>query len=150
MFPIWFLFIIPTVWLIIIPANFIIDSLVILITLKYLHYPKPTEIWKLKIWLVWLFGFIADIIGALLVIGLYFTLSSFFPNLGADLVFFPGTCLVAIPGVILAGVLIYFLNKKISFKKVKLDEAQVHKLCLMLACFTAPYTMLIPLYWQKT
>lgn len=118
MFPIWFLFIFPAVWLIIIPANFIIDSLVILITLKYLHYPKPSEIWKSKIWVIWLFGFIADILGALLVIGLYLVSVEIFPNLGAELIYFPGTCLVAIPGVALAGMLIYFLNKKISFRKL--------------------------------
>lgn len=147
MFPIWFLFVFPTVWLIIIPANFIVDSLVLLITLKCLHYSNPFEILKKKIWPIWIFGFIADIIGALLVIGLYMGLVEIYPSLGSDLIFFPGTCLVAIPGVALAGILIYFLNKKFSFRRTSLDKVQIHKICLMLACFTAPYTMLIPLYW---
>ena len=147
MFPIWFLFIFPVVWLIILPVNFIVDSLVILITLKCLNYSRPSEIWKSKILLVWIFGFIADIIGAALIIGIYIVLTENFPGLGADLIFFPGTSLIAIPGIALAGVLIYFLNKKFSFRGTALDNRQVHKLCLMLSLFTAPYTMLIPLYW---
>ena len=53
---------------------------------------------------------------------------------------------ITIPGVILAGVLIYFLNLKFSFKKTDLEPAQIRFLSLMLALFTAPYTMMLPIY----
>ena len=147
MFPIWFLFLFPITWLIIIPANFLVDSLVLIFTLKYLQYADIKSLWKTKIWPVWGFGFLADMLGAGLVISIYLTLVELSPDLGASLIFFPGTCLVAIPGILLAGILIYFLNKKITFKKADLTPQQLHKLCLSLAIITAPYTMLIPLYW---
>ena len=150
MFPIWFLFLFPTLWLVIIPANFIIDTLVLCLTLKCMKHPSPKAVWKKKILPVWIFGFAADMVGAGLVVGLYALLTELFPqsSLGADLVFFPGTTLIAIPGVIVAGVLIYLLNKMITFRKTDLTVPQVNRVCLMLALWTAPYTMLIPLYFQ--
>lgn len=48
---------------------------------------------------------------------------------------------------ILAGVLIYFLNRKFAFRKTGLAPEQIHRLALSLAIFTAPYTMLIPISW---
>ena len=131
MFPIWFLFLFPALWLVIIPANFIIDTLVLCLTLKCMKHPSPKAVWKKKILPVWVFGFAADMVGA-----------------GVNLVFFPGTTLIAIPGVIVAGVLIYLLNKLITFRKTDLTVPQVNRVCLMLALWTAPYTMLIPLYFQ--
>ncbi len=147
MFPIWFLFVFPITWLFIIPVNFLIDSAVIWATIKRFKVESPFAFWKSKILFVWMFGFLADLIGALLIIGLYSLLVEIYPDLGSSLIRFPGTCLIAIPGVALSGALIYFLNKKVSFKKTLLDKTQVHKLCLVLSCITAPYTMLIPLYW---
>ena len=38
-FPIWILIIFPTTWLIVLPANFVIDLLVMLITLKCMKVP---------------------------------------------------------------------------------------------------------------
>lgn len=65
-----------------------------------------------------------------------------------NLILFPATTIIAIPGVLLAGVLIFFLNKRFSFQKLQdeLSGEQIHKLCLALAIFTAPYAMFIPLY----
>ena len=60
---------------------------------------------------------------------------------------FPGGMLCALPGLVLAGVLIYFLNRRFSFRKTGLDEGQVKKLSLALAIATAPYTLLIPIEW---
>ena len=67
-------------------------------------------------------------------------------HLSWDIYLFPGTTLFAIPGVVLAGILIYLFNKRYAFTKCTLDETQIHKLSLALAVFTAPNAMLIPLY----
>ena len=63
-----------------------------------------------------------------------------------DIYLFPGTTLLAIPGVVLSGVLIYRLDRRYAFVKCLSDERQIHELSLALAFFTAPYAMLIPLY----
>ena len=143
MFPIWFFFFFPIVWLLILPVNFLVDSLVVLLSAKRQKLETPKSLWKKHILPVWGIGFLSDLIGAGLTFGLYLLFAEIF-NLNVHL--FPGATLISIPGTILAGVLIYFLNRKLTFRKSQLDPVAIHKLCLHLAIFTAPYTMLIPLY----
>ena len=143
MFPIWFFFFFPIVWLLILPVNFLVDSLVVLLSAKRQKLEMPKSLWKKHILPVWGIGFLSDLIGAGLTFGLYLLCADL---LDLNVHLFPGATLISIPGTILAGVLIYFLNRKLTFRKSQLDPAAIHKLCLHLAIFTAPYTMLIPLY----
>ena len=143
MFPIWFFFFFPIVWLLILPVNFLVDSLVVLLSAKRQKLEMPKSLWKKHILPVWGIGFLSDLIGAGLTFGLYLLFADL---LDLNVHLFPGATLISIPGTILAGVLIYFLNRKLTFRKSQLDPVAIHKLCLHLAIFTAPYTMLIPLY----
>ena len=146
MFPIWFLWLFPTpLWFLILPGNFLIDSLILYLAMHIHSIPDKLKIWKKSIWKIWAIGFLSDIIGALLTFGLYYLFAEIL-RVSWDLIYFPGTTLLSLPGVALAGVLIYFFNKWFSFRKCGLDPVQVHKLCLALAIFTAPYAMLIPIY----
>lgn len=148
LFPIWFLLLFPQLWLVMLPVNFLVDSLVILLSARHQRLEDTRALWKKSILPVWIIGFICDLAGAGLTVLLYFgwclldtmDIQLFNPIL------FPGTTLIAIPGLILSGILIYFVNKRFAFRKLDLDAATVHTLCLHLAIFTAPYTMLIPLY----
>ena len=143
MFPIWFFFFFPSVWLLILPVNFLVDSLVVLLSAKRQKLETPKALWKQHILPVWGIGFLSDLMGAGLTFGLYLLFGDL---LDLNVHLFPGATLISIPGTILAGVLIYFLNRKLTFRKSQLDPVAIHKLCLHLAIFTAPYTMLIPLY----
>lgn len=148
LFPIWFLFLFPQLWLIMLPANFLLDSLVILISARCQKLERPGSIWKQGIVKVWLIGFFCDLLGAGLTVLLYFGWCAL-DVIGIPLfnpILFPGTTLLAIPGTLLAGVLIYRINKRFSFRKLDLDAAAIRRTCLHLAIFTAPYTMLIPLH----
>ena len=148
MFPIWFLFFFPLLWLVMLPVNFGVDSLVLMLSAKKQQVEDRKQLWKKHILAVWGIGFLSDILGAALLIPIYLLLvETPLVDTFMNPVFFPGSVITAIPGVILAGVLIYFLNKKLTFRKSTLDAAVIHKLCLHLALFTAPYTMLIPLYF---
>lgn len=144
LFPIWFFYFFPIVWLLILPVNFLVDSLVLYFSARHQGIGERLPLWKKHILPVWGIGFLSDLIGAGLIFLLYMILASnpAVPNL----LLFPGTTLLSLPGVILAGVLIYWLNRKLTFRKSSLDPAAIHKLCLHLAIFTTPYTMLIPLY----
>lgn len=144
LFPIWFFYFFPIVWLLILPVNFLVDSLVLYFSARHQGIGERLPLWKKHILPIWGIGFLSDLIGAGLIFLLYLILASnpAVPNL----LLFPGTTLLSLPGVILAGVLIYWLNRKLTFRKSSLDPAAIHKLCLHLAIFTAPYTMLIPLY----
>lgn len=143
MFPIWFFFFFPIVWLLILPVNFLVDSLVVLLSAKRQKLETPKSLWKKHILPVWGIGFLSDLVGAGLTFGLYLLFADL---LELNVHLFPVATLISIPGTILAGVLIYFLNRKLTFRKSQLDPVAIHKLCLHLAIFTAPYTMLIPLY----
>lgn len=144
MFPIWFLFLMPSyLHLLILPINFLVDSLVLFLGARHQKLENRGKLWKKSILRIWIIGFICDILGALLIAALYFALCEI-PQW--NLVLFPGTTLISLPGVALAGVLIYFCNRKISFQKTDLTPEAIHKLSLLLAIATAPYTMLIPLY----
>lgn len=143
MFPIWMFFIIPTwLWLIILPVNFAVDSLVLLLAAKHYKIENRFGLWKNSILKIWIIGFLCDFVGAGLCLGILLTLSGIF---NYDVGYY-GVFVIAIPAVILSGVLIYFVNRCISFRKTGIDKALVNKLCLALAIFTAPYTMLIPMY----
>lgn len=146
MFPIWFFFLWPSLlWLFILPANFLIDSIVLRLSARYCHIEPRLMVWKKTILRIWVIGFLSDLIGAGFLLGLDVLVGYALPQWNT--VLFPGTSLLALPGVILAGFLIYFLNKKFSFRKCNfLWPEQIQKLCLALAVFTAPYTMMIPLY----
>ena len=63
-FPIWFFIIIPLGWLFVLPINFLIDSLVLLIILRLMKMPLK-KIYGKTILKIWLCGFLADFIGAL-------------------------------------------------------------------------------------
>jgi hypothetical protein len=144
-FPIWLMFVWPTyLWLLIIPANFIIDSLVLYGSSRHQQLPDRFGLWRKHILPIWLIGFFSDFIGAGLVFLVYLILANY-PGI-PNLILFPGTTLVSIPGLIVSGVLIYVLNRIFTFHNSDLEPAQIHKLCLHLAIFTAPYAFLIPIY----
>ena len=100
--------------------------------------------WKHSIFRVWSIGFLCDLIGALLILGIELFLDA--AQLHWNTFLFPGATLVAIPGVALAAFLIYRLDKRFAFAKCELNEPQIKNLSRALAIFTAPYAMLIPLY----
>ena len=146
MFPIWFFFLFPSyLWLIILPVNFVVDSLVIWLSAKRQGIDDRIDLWKRSILSVWFIGFLCDFLGAGLIFGLYLLVAEipWMPNFALGL----WSTLISLPGVMLAGWLIYKLNRKVFFLRCGLEIQQVHKMCLALAVFTAPYTMLIPLYW---
>lgn len=145
LFPIWFLFLIPS-WflLLIIPGNFAIDSLAIYIISKIKKY-NYKEVWKNSIIKIWAIGFISDILGSIFLILLMLLLEQIKINI--NWLTFPGATLSAIPGVVVAGICIYFINKRYSFNKTSLKANQVKEISLLFAIMTAPYMMLIPLYF---
>lgn len=148
-FPIWFFWMIPSLaWLLILPANFLVDSLVLLVTAHFLRLEQGKRLWKKSILKIWLIGFASDFAGAVLCLIVMMVLGEFLDTHAFNPYFFPGATLHAIPGVLLAGVMIYFLNRKYSFRGFELPPEILHKLSLALAVLTAPYLMMIPLYYR--
>ena len=53
MFPVWFLFFIPYLWLVILPVNFGVDSLVLMLSAKKQGVEDRKALWKKHILPVW-------------------------------------------------------------------------------------------------
>lgn len=138
MFPIWFFFVYPTyLWFFILPANFAIDSLVLILALKFLKIDEKLKIWESAIFKIWGIGFLSDFIGA----AITYPITTMVTSENFNPTYFPAATIVTIPGI-----LIYFLNKKFSFRKTQLTPKQIHSISLAFAVFTAPYVMMIPIY----
>lgn len=121
-------------------ANFVYDSLVLCLSMKWLRLQGKARLWKKSILKIYGIGYASDVAGTMLMVGIQ--------RLCSEILKFRywespvASILLVLPGIALAGVLIYFLNRRFSFTKCDLDPAQVHKLSLSLAVFTAPYLLL--------
>ena len=157
LFPIWFLMYLFPSWipLAVLLFNFAFDSLVLALVARWQKTGDIRRLWKQTILRIWLLGFAADILGALLNLAVYFVIAAL-TELGggwAETLYglwnplnFPGATVFAIPGTVLAGVLIYWFDRRFAFRRTSLSAETVSRLCLVLAVATTPYTMLIPLY----
>jgi beta-lactamase regulating signal transducer with metallopeptidase domain len=158
-FPIWLLWLIPTTWIVVLPANFIIDVLFVVLTLKYLKVESIKPIAKSIIFKVWIFGFLADFIGTLLMLfsnRIDFDYNTpigewWYNNITNAVSYNPFTSIYAILWVtvcvVITAILIYIFNYRLVLRKSGLEDSQKKKLALSLAIFTAPYTFFIPTAW---
>ena len=64
LFPFWMLMLFPTVWLIVLPGNFLIDSLVLFIALRWLGIDEKKLWYKRHILKIFTFGMLSDLVGA--------------------------------------------------------------------------------------
>ena len=145
LFPMWGLFLYPSVFMIwILIGNFIIDSAVLLVIMAVCRYPDKWKIWRSNIFLVWIFGFLTDFLGALVNLVVGVLVSSFTSLEDTAFLRSPTAQIFAIPGIIAAGAGIYLFNYSVTFRKSSLDRGQIHRLAFWLAVVTAPYTMLLP------
>ena len=135
-FPVWFLLIFPQVWLVVLPGNFIIDSIVLIISMFALKIAEKKEFYKKHILGIFLFGMLSDIIAAVFLLFMvgYFELG----RLGDE-------WYLTVPALLIAAGLIFVLNYFFTFGKS--DKALRLKLSLIFAIVTAPYTFMIPTSW---
>lgn len=135
-FPLWMIWMFPITWLVVIPGNFIIDSLLLIVSMLILKIDNKKLFYKKHILLVYLFGMLSDIIGSLLIFFMFFVLKI---GVGSDEIY------LTLPGVVLASGMIFIFNYFITFKKI--DMKNRLKLSLIFAIITAPYTFMLPLRW---
>lgn len=136
LFPVWMLLTLPTIWYIVIPGNFLIDSLVLFLAMKAMKIEEKWEFYRSHIVPVFLLGFLADILAAVpMWLGVYLDLGGTYGD----------SPLLTVPGVLLAGGMIYVFDYYVSFRKLK--KPLRRNLALTFALATAPYTYLIPSKW---
>ncbi len=148
LFPIWLLVFIPSfLWLILIPANYLIDRTV-------LYYSLPEErrknFCRRHTWKICIAGFLADFAGGLFLFGVLLLADTYFPNSNAftnALTFnhftHPLALLTILAAIALAGGLIYLMDRFILRRSGRTEEEAGHA-AKRLALITAPYLFLIP------
>jgi len=156
-FPIWFLLFFPPVIFITLAGNFIIDSLVILtcfliFRLTDVHINLKTFYIK-NVLKVWMFGFLADIIGAAILFITGILGDSFgMPNkvvtgINFDPFSNPIAICIIVFAMLMSGVFIFIFNYKITFKE-EIEERNLRfKIALATAIITIPWTFLLPTKW---
>lgn len=154
-FPIWILWLFPPIIIVAIIGNYIIDSLVILFTFFIFKVSSVTgestkSLYKRSILKVWIFGFLADILGTSLLFIIMMILGE-----NEDLVqcisYNPlsnlGSFIIVFSTILVAAVFIYIFNYNYIFNKVIIDRKSRVKVALTIAILTMPWTYLIPTEW---
>ncbi len=149
--PIWLLVWFPSwLWLLLIPANWLVDWLVTRTSLKRLgDADYSSRSWKLS-WKICLAGFLSDFLGSLLLLGALYLCSCLdgdFRLIEQGLGWNPFTnvfsVLILFAAILLSGFCIYFLDRRIM-EKDGLPSQKAKKASLALAVITAPYLYLLP------
>lgn len=138
LFPMWMLVSLPMVWYVVIPGNFLIDSLVLIIAMKVLKLQDRKQFYFRHILPVFGLGFLADILAAA---AMWVSVMLCEDLMGP----YGDNPLLTVPGVVLAAAWIWVFNYFISFRKC--DNVLRKKLAWTFAIATAPYTFLIPSGW---
>lgn len=150
LFPLWFLIWIPSyLWLLLIPLNYILDTLVTWYTINDL--PDAKQFCLKHSWKICIAGFFSDILGSiilLLVTQLSYELSSETMEKIADgITFNPfnnvASFMICMIALAFSGVLIYLIDRKILYK-AHLSLEQATRSAKWLALITAPYLFMIP------
>lgn len=151
--PVWILILFPQLLVFVIPGNLIVDCAVLWFALLALKHAQKGAVVKQLWWRFWLLGFAADAVGvAWMFLGwlgyLPFgeawenTVSHVTHNAFAN----PWAFLWTLAGVALAGVCIYFFDKRAMRSCALLDDRQRHVIALVMAVVTTPWLFFIPVY----
>lgn len=156
-FPIWFILLIPYTWIVLLPVNFLLESLLLILALWSISYKEKKVLYKKIILKVWLLGLLADVIGyVILFIMLPVSSSNILKNtavygmidkIAKGIMDFPYDNIYSTIWVILSflvGVIsAYYLHMKITFKKVDMNEKDKRKVVLILSILSGPFLGLL-------
>ncbi len=133
LFPLWLILMFPTVWCVVIPGNFIIDSLVLVVSMAVLKLENKKDFYKKYIIKIFAFGILSDVIGSLYMLTLV---------MGFELGTMGDEWYITLPALFISAVLIFIFNYFFTFRKV--EKKRRVTFSLIFALVTAPYTFLVP------
>ena len=143
MFPVWMILWFPSwLWLLLIPANYLLDALVLRWSLT--GYGDRNRFCRKNAWKICLAGFLSDFAGALVLFGVYAVSEN---PLSYALAYAPFSNLAAfcvtLFSLALSGVCIYNLDAWL-LKRAGLEQRLARHSALSLAVLTAPYLYFFP------
>ena len=148
LFPSWMLMWYPRLFVILIPANYLMDTFVLSFSLMDESLRKPFR--RKHTWKICLAGFLSDFAGALILLIISIPLADLNEKLYdighaimLDPFSNPAGLLIVVASIAVSAVCIYSLDKWI-LGRAGLDPEQVKRSALRLALITAPYLYLFP------
>lgn len=151
LFPIFLLWLFPPVLAIVLPGNLLIDCGVLFLTLLALKHTQKGAVVKKLWWKFWLLGFAADLVGSAWMFLGWFLIDRIMEK-GVTYINLirpwthPLPFLWTLAGVAIAGVCIYFFDKRAMKKCDLLTDREKHIVALAMAIATAPWLFFVPLY----
>lgn len=136
LFPVWMLMLFPQIWLIVLPGNFLIDSLVIVLSMYALKIQNKKDFYKKTIVKTFSFGIISDVIGSLYMLIMM---------MGFEIGRMGDEMYLTVPALLISACFIFLFNYFFTFKNY--DKSIRLKIALILLVVTSPYTFLIPSRW---
>ncbi len=136
LFPFWMLLIFPQSWLVVLPGNFLIDSLVLLIGMLLWKIGDKKRYYINHIFKIFGFGILSDMVGASYMLVML---------IGLELGSMGDEWYLTVPALLISAILIFVLNYFVTFGKE--DKKLRMKMALLFAVVTAPYTFLVPSSW---
>ena len=138
-------------------ANFLIDSLVIVICF-YLYKLVETNLnlkdfYKRSILKVWLYGFLADMIGAAILFAavmgenLFGLSNELVTAINFDPFSHPLAIVIVISAILVAAIFIFIFNYKYTFENLIAEKSLKFKMAITVALLTMPWTFLLPTKW---
>lgn len=149
-YPSWVAYLVSPGLFIFLVVLFIIISVILILSLKKLRVVKVTETYRKIILPACIVTFLSYIVGTLILLLTQFLARFDWINtkLAEPLVTNPFTniytFLYTLLAFIVSTVLIYYLNKLITMKAIRLSNGKEFKIALVLTIFTAPYLFFIP------
>lgn len=145
-FPIWILFIVsPFIWFVILPANFLIYTLVLIVACNIFKIKNIFNVYKKSILKMFVYGFISDVFGAsILLLASKINPDGIFSNVACNPFSSWITVVYILICIFLSAALTYFFNYNLTFKRLDINEKKKKKIALFIAIFTAPYLFFYP------
>lgn len=144
-FPLWFLLffpIFPPLFLAAAVGNLVIDGAVITLSLRAFRQQLEKSPLRSYILKAWLFGFLADFIGAALLLGLE-AMNLLKPGSFYTIWDSPLTVIAYLLVIALVGAIIYIANRRLA-AHAGVPANVAHKVALNMAILTAPWVFLVP------
>lgn len=153
-FPIWMIVAIPSpLWLVILPGNLLVDCAALFFTLLALGHAQKGAVVKRLWWKLWLLGFAADGVGVVwMLLGMLGCIpfgaawENTVSHVTHNAFHNPWAFLWTLAGVAIAGVCVYFFDKRAMKSCELLTDRERHITALAMAVVTAPYLFFIPVY----
>jgi len=155
-FPVWFLLFFPPVIFLTLIGNYLIDSFVIIACFYVFKISKIHNLktfYKKSIIKVWLYGFLADILGAAILflcglfgtdLGMSYELTS---AISYDPFSHPLAVVIILTSMLVASYFIFIFNYKITLESVIAEKSLRFKVALTIAIITTPWTFILPTKW---